>query len=308
MADTIDLSFAPNSACPCGSETLYKSCHLNEGGLPLSILKPPTPPGPVTGSRNEGCYLGVTNNCSEKLSREHWLSEAILRQIPDLSVIGLPRTNGERRRVGPKALTAKILCSRHNSALSPLDQAAANAFRTLDQALQHLLNPVQNRSKNRKFLIDGSALELWALKFCLGAYVSVLNDGETPASARYSLDVDKLALCLDAGKLDAPLGLYWARIRQLGANAAASCLVFDESKMGGMIVTLRGTSFDILLDEAASENVSTKKYRPRGLLLKHGPFAANVWLAWHTEAEIGDRLYRVDVPADVLGLVPLIKR
>ena len=73
------------------------------------------------------CALETTSLCEGGLSGEHYISRALLDVIaPDgkISIEGLPWAR-EAKSVGPNALTATILCRRHNSLLSPLDTEAA---------------------------------------------------------------------------------------------------------------------------------------------------------------------------------------
>jgi len=64
------------------------------------------------------------------LSAEHYMSRSVLEALGDTVAIGgapwLGR--GEQREIGINKLTAKILCSRHNTALFPADTAAGEFF------------------------------------------------------------------------------------------------------------------------------------------------------------------------------------
>ena len=74
----------------------------------------------------------------------------------------------EPKKIGLASLVAKILCKKHNSALSELDTAAKNAFDVFRECVR--LNHVRQRLKrqpvwNIKHLtIDGPRLERWFLK------------------------------------------------------------------------------------------------------------------------------------------------
>jgi hypothetical protein len=69
-------------------------------------------------------------DCSADLSAEHYISKSVLQAIGDtVAVSGVPLlSDGQEKEVGINSLTAKILCSRHNSALSLLDSAVGTFF------------------------------------------------------------------------------------------------------------------------------------------------------------------------------------
>jgi len=99
------------------------------------------PPRPITDHSNPNCYLRATNDCSQDISREHYISANILEQLGDegIEVAGVPWLKpGESKRLAVDNLTAKILCKRHNENLSPLDSEAGTFLRFLTEALTAL--------------------------------------------------------------------------------------------------------------------------------------------------------------------------
>jgi len=70
----------------------------------------------------------------------------------------------EPRNIPPRGLQAKILCKRHNNALSPLDTTIARLFDVLFRAEQGC-----NVGAHE---FDGESLERWALKVLLGLVTS----------------------------------------------------------------------------------------------------------------------------------------
>jgi len=69
-------------------------------------------PAPQTGIRNEGCYAAALADCSADISREHYVSHALLRLLNiegKVTVDGFPwQDAGASTRVAPAALTGKI--------------------------------------------------------------------------------------------------------------------------------------------------------------------------------------------------------
>ena len=113
----------------------------------------------------ESCWASSLGNCSDKLSREHLVSSSLFPY--DLILVqGFPWCR-EPVQVGVSSLTAKILCGRHNSELSPIDDAGAHAFDVFREARR--ISNVREKMKARtwkvvRHKIDGPAFERWCLK------------------------------------------------------------------------------------------------------------------------------------------------
>lgn len=168
--------------CPCGSGDKAKFCcnwtegHWNKKPAFLT----PTPSD--SGHNVKGCYLAFTNNCGGRLSLEHYVSHEILKSMsPD----GMSTVSGFRwlpedqfTRVPSALLASKVLCSRHNSALSPLDTAAAN----LKELIRKYDDPTA--LEDRVTLFAGEDIERWMLKVLCGFVVS----GQARDSAIQTID------------------------------------------------------------------------------------------------------------------------
>jgi len=98
--------------------------------LPIkSVIPPLFPEGPKTDYAHPKCYLGETNDCSRKLSKEHYISKSVLRSIRGgLQVSGGFWPAATSKEVSAENLVSKILCTRHNRALCPLDAVAGELF------------------------------------------------------------------------------------------------------------------------------------------------------------------------------------
>lgn len=124
-----------------------------------------------TGYSNRRCYAAASDDCSPKISREHWISANILDNISDgrFIVSGMRWGGGVNRELSTRALASNILCSRHNSALSALDLEVGRLFKVW-QVYRHVM---ESRIKTRLFAIfTGSTIERWLVKFLLGAVAS----------------------------------------------------------------------------------------------------------------------------------------
>ena len=149
-----------NAPCPCGSGKVLKDCCLTKRNVT-------TPPGEKTGYMNPRCYARVLADCGRQLSREHYISESILvlMNAKQIVAMGFPWLGpGELRRVSPESLTAKVMCTRHNSALSGLDST--------DLLLFNYLVGESRENYQNVLLINGEEIERWMLKTLCGVVAS----------------------------------------------------------------------------------------------------------------------------------------
>ena len=69
-------------------------CHLDFDGHLRTRMQSPSPPGPQTRFSHPSCYLAGTDDCSERISREHYMSKSVLDQLGNtLRVTGMPLLN-----------------------------------------------------------------------------------------------------------------------------------------------------------------------------------------------------------------------
>lgn len=83
----------------------------------------------------------------------------------------------EAKPVGNAALTAKILCQKHNTELSELDYSIKQSFDTLNEAWELYdarRKIISRRWTQRTFTIDGALLELWFLK----TFINISHGGQ----------------------------------------------------------------------------------------------------------------------------------
>lgn len=175
------LGPADDEPCPCGSSRQARQCHWDRHTQRwLLPAYRPCRAEERTGVSRDGCYANVSEDCGEtvpsqdrgKLSNEHWLSNAILKDSSDgkfVLVGDLPFQHpGSIDKFTPKSLGASILCVDHNSSLSELDTTAQSMVQTLqrfyaDQASVH------GEYDNEFDLFSGDQIERWLLKMVWGA-------------------------------------------------------------------------------------------------------------------------------------------
>jgi hypothetical protein len=132
---------------------------------------------------HDRCYAGPLKDCSNKISREHYISKNLLQSLGvTISVSGLKFLDGERS-LPAQALTAKILCERHNRPLSPLDREAGRLFKSLRDMDAGLRTSVR-KPTSEQVIINGADIERWCLKALAGLAMggTVTSDAFEPGA------------------------------------------------------------------------------------------------------------------------------
>src|SRR6266545_2919629 len=120
--------------CPCGSGKPGGECCWR-GGLAFVVPEAnPRPPAPKTGFAHPECYARSLNDCSDDISKEHYVSRNILESFAPsgrFDVVNPPWALGKTVPVSPGTFFARVLCRRHNNALIDLDTTGGNFFRAV---------------------------------------------------------------------------------------------------------------------------------------------------------------------------------
>lgn len=109
------------------------------------------------------CFLNGFGHCSDKLTREHYISDTVLSAIAPnggLTIGGLAWQKEEMtlQEIGIGSLTSKILCKDHNSELSALDEEAGKFIR-------HIIAVDKNPNSAPDIIeFDGEKIQRWMLK------------------------------------------------------------------------------------------------------------------------------------------------
>lgn len=113
------------------------------------------------------CWAREIGGCSEEMSKDHPVSAQLL---PGGAIVeGFPWLGGEPMAVGLNSLGVRCLCKKHNSDLSPLDDAAGQLSRDLDDFIR--VSAVRRRYPGRRtwslhyWEQSGVRLERWCGKF-----------------------------------------------------------------------------------------------------------------------------------------------
>jgi hypothetical protein len=204
--------------------------------------------------------MGDTQNCSEDISREHYLSKPVRDLVcaKTVCVDFLWNDVARKTTVGIENLISPILCCRHNSALSPLDTVAIQAFSNFLDAMIYVTRK-SLATKRALYAVSGEGLELWALKLLFGTYHATLS-GEQWAVLKdtLSLDFSIFQSALEGRALAGPSGLYVKRaVRESPRVGCDSPTTEVGSRIAGLrflvgplecalIVDSAGLNFDVI--------------------------------------------------------------
>lgn len=245
------------------------------------------PPAPVTGETQAGCYMAGSRDCGGGISREHYITRSLI-DGPEVTVRGFPWQREEVARYSPDNLVARILCRRHNSALSPLDAHAKRFFLALEAALQH----AQRRSlskRSRHFMASGDGLELWAMKTLAGLYATGIKfTSEVHRFRDYTPPMDRIVAQLSSRRPVSLMTLGFpmqqdAHEERLGRRAVTWGPILEEgaTELSGLLVRLQGVALDFHIDadvgrvEAAGEIV-----RPDMIDIIGPERTSRIYLSW----------------------------
>jgi hypothetical protein len=205
-------------------------------------------------TRHDRCWANALGACASKMSREHYVSKAFFSG-PAVTVQGFSWCKTEPKTVSLAAATAKILCEKHNSSLSPLDAEAASYMRVVRQHLQL----TENRSKSRfvayhirHFSVNAQLLERWLLKvllnLCFESKMLIGLDGEAEGMPALSL----VQICFGQSAFQGRAGMYVASYNgmsmEMGEALRFSPLVRSDNKIVGGFFTVAGVNFFLSLD------------------------------------------------------------
>ena len=247
----------PGEPCPCGGETPFAFCCFQPDEMPLLKVGTIRPTPPATGQAHPKCYMRSSNDCSTKISGEHYVSAAILSEFGNLRTSGLPFFGPGETQVGINALISNILCTRHNSALSPLDTEG----RRMLVAIRNGINHVWKESLSTKTLcriVSGEAFERWGLKTLMGLLAANVarTDGASTAN-NFSIPEALIVEALTTGRLPPGYGLYVGHESDMLHDTIgfAPLTHMEDQRVAGLRCTFLGIVMDFILDPGAASGI-----------------------------------------------------
>jgi len=232
----------------------------------------------------DGCYFGSTKSCRKKKSKEHLISRAVLSVIKknQLTVTGLPwQKGGEPMKIGLDHLQCKCLCQWHNSALSPLDTAAAQFFSALERA------DLNRSGDGLKVLVSGHDVERWMLKTLFNfAHANSLARGGDVLPAKFHPSIDITAMISDPTAWPKGSGLYFTncfgdRVLRDDEFGLSPLTLPSANEIVGLWMSIQGLSFNLLgvaPDQRITQPVGL--YRPSKVEFHHSNLTNVVELSW----------------------------
>jgi hypothetical protein len=246
----------PLLPCPCHRGQIAGACCLGADGNVRRYMASARPRPPKTGCSQKGCYLGHTNDCRGGITGEHYVSRVALEQLsePVVAINGVHwLAPGQRQVVTINRLTANILCSRHNSALSILDDEGGHFLRTIKSIHVSL----ESKSLSRKRLVSivsGEALELWVLKIACGLiYSNLASHKRRQIVQDHCVEDSIIAEALFSKRWFSHCGLYMRaamgqRIAGVNTISMAPATLIDEKRYVGVRVWIIGLEFAVIFD------------------------------------------------------------
>jgi hypothetical protein len=200
------------------------------------------------------CWAQSLGDCSDKLSREHIVSEGMFpEQI--LRVKGLHWCLEEFKEISVSNFVKKVLCERHNNSLSDVDQSGIDAMNAFRDEVQ--INNARTAMKHvrwtvKKFEIDGRGLERW----CLKTLINMVAEGEYRIG-KDSEEIGKpsarlVRIAFGKEKFKPRAGLYGlGRLGNLNINDGFRLIPYinDESTLVGGLFAIHGYQFILYVEE-----------------------------------------------------------
>lgn len=156
-------------ACVCPESrrgAVLAHCCLRPDGLHVAPVST-RPTGERTGFAHPKCYAKGLHDCSRKITLEHYFSKAVLRLLSPGGLLEVSTGNDDKLGGIPvQSYGSRVLCDRHNRALSPLDRTGAWLF----GGIQSAVSRSTERDPPVRF-VNGYAFERWLLKAACGSRV-----------------------------------------------------------------------------------------------------------------------------------------
>lgn len=261
-----------NTLCPCDSGLKSEDCHLHRptGKWRLPAYQPPLA-GPVTEFAHRRCYAASTNDCDSRLTLEHPLSKSILKAIGDGTTVKASNTYWQQGAPTPTRLPvttmgSKMLCDRHNTALSKIDGTALKVYRTLERfQLAQLRRP--DPHGNEFDLVSGEHFERWMLKALWGMTTGAKN---APASMHDQREQKMFMQYLFRdGLLPRAWGLYIRSLTKSYARQSETAMetrveIRDDTFLTGDM-TLGAFTFTFAAGKLEAGNGAVAHHRPDGV-------------------------------------------
>lgn len=298
--------------CPCTSGKWVQSCCLQPDGSVRKLYHGVLPAGSPTGFAHPDCYLKESRDCSRKLSAEHYFSLNVMQALVKAGEKAMRMSGvswmpiGEERLVGLQSLTAKILCRRHNSLLSPLDSGAG----ALAKVFARAFDGDATYNSDMLVLASGPAFEAWLIKAALGGlYAGTFRDENGVPITKERVSFDAVWPALRGNPLPPGCGMYilaggiftqgWPALKA----RALTMRWKGERYFCGADICLSDVNFRVILDPEATEIIDSNEgwsFRPHLLELRRPDSVSTLKFDWPSSMSDGQNV-RVDLRSVPFG-------
>lgn len=279
--------------CPCGSANAGRDCCFDgrRWHRPACVLGLRMLPAASTVER---CYMKELGSCIGPISGEHLISESVIEVLQGdggFSISGVPWLDkGEEKILGAQSLRANCLCTKHNSALSPIDSAARHFFASLKNYLE------VDAGEPRMALVSGHDIEVWLLKTAKALAVSGnLARGNEKLSGVFTQDRMLVTMLDDPAAWPDGAGLYCLMSEgDMIVNHSRFQLVpwlNEAEEIVALQVGILGFMFLLLLEKLDTEKyplLATAKYRPSRIEIRHPASESWVSMSWQDKRNHDD--------------------
>ena len=285
--------------CPCESGKQTKDCCLTSTGSLWPKPHVPALSRPPTGIKNPKCYASERADCSEQLSREHYISHGILKELSDDGINVVVEgfswlKDDEKRNVPTRRLGSFILCKRHNHALRGFDTIAKRFFSRIDTIDQGYVKESAQKA-GKVFLFNGNDIERWMLKTLCGLVYSGNSSSRSGPIPRAKPDIRVLKVLFAHDRFPAKLGLYSSanigKVDNFQRSLEFALLSNNKRSTYGLIVLLNRKRFILTLVPPPTRKddnlLSGYIYRPDHLLLTDGKTANIIAFGWDVRGQGG---------------------
>ncbi|MGO9995819.1 MAG: hypothetical protein ACLPTF_25360 [Steroidobacteraceae bacterium] len=240
------------------------------------------------------CYASALGDCEGRLSKEHYFSAGVLRQLFQTGEYKVGGFHWQRSGYQPPSipsLSANILCEKHNRQLSPLDEEALRIVLYFDNHVSIVAQGLHHTKSVTE--VRGELFERWILKALVGLMVSRnVFVGETRieewAPEREMLEV---LFGLRLMQTERRHGLYLV-IRPGAISLTERGLrfqhLFSDDRICGATCTIHGVRFGLLMGSYRSDSddpLLHAEYKPAGVKLvnlSRPSCSAEMRLTWST--------------------------
>ncbi len=259
--------------CSCGSgKTIVNCC--------VSKVETTIPPLPKTGYSNPKCYASGLNDCSDEISKEHFLSKSVVKLInikgKKMKISG-PKwiPDNTEMYIGINSLGSKTLCRRHNSSLHTLDDVGK-------KFVEFLIAPTL--SKKISF-INGDEIERWMLKILCG---QIASNWHQPHTDNWKPSLKWLDVLFSNNPTPLQYGLYLisGKITQKFHQIGTWILTQENSsEPNGLLFIVAGYIFVFFIDNINGQLF--KKIKGDGMTINYRPECIIIFDGVQRELHLG---------------------